>query len=381
MAAPDAHDAARRASTRATVRRPTRPAEHRHPHRCGGSLGDRGHARVGVAGSESRQLVDENLVPCPSCPPLDPMAWSSRVAAGYEPSPRPVLLARRSHRIVAPVTPRCEPLPVTSEDNCWVSICTTVRVHPVFMSHHGRMHAQRQGGTSRHAEHRPTPAGGASAHPRVTSFRSRRSALTERPAGDVGAALAGAGHAGAIRRQEPAEPLDAGAWFGRQAPLVLEIGCGTGTSTLAMAQAEPGIDVVAVEVYRRGLAQLLGAIDREGVTNIRLIRGDGVDVLEHMVGPGSLTGVRVFFPDPWPKSRHHKRRLLKPETVALIADRLRPGGVLHAATDHAGYAEQIAEVGDAEPLLRRVEPGEPLPISVQRPTTKYEEKARHAGTR
>ena len=100
---------------------------------------------------------------------------------------------------------------------------------------------------------------------------------------------------------------------------------------------------------------------REGVTNIRLVRGDGVDVLEHMFGPESLTGVRVFFPDPWPKARHHKRRLLQPDTVALIADRLRPGGVLHAATDHAGYAEQIAECGDAEPRLRRVTADEGCP--------------------
>jgi tRNA (guanine-N7-)-methyltransferase len=256
----------------------------------------------------------------------------------------------------------------------------------MFMGHHGRMHAQRQGGSTT-----PDTLGAAHLHPRVTSFRSRRSALTESQQAvwdRLWPAL------GTLAR--PAEPLDARAWFGRQAPLVLEIGCGTGTSTLAMAQAEPGIDVVAVEVYRRGLAQLLGAIDRAGVPNIRLVRGDGVDALEHMFGPGSLTGVRVFFPDPWPKSRHHKRRLLKPETVALIADRLRPGGVLHAATDHAGYAEQIAETGDAEPLLRRTEPGElgalprerevpppacgGLPISVQRPITKYEGKARHAGT-
>jgi len=161
---------------------------------------------------------------------------------------------------------------------------------------------------------------------------------------------------------------------------VLEIGSGSGVSTLAMAQAEPHLDVVAVEVYRRGLAQLLSAIDREGVTNIRLVRGDGVDVLEHMFGPDSLTGVRVFFPDPWPKARHHKRRLLQPATVALIADRLRPGGVLHAATDHAGYAEQIAEVGDAEPRLRRVTASDSLPISVQRPVTKYEGKAQRAGS-
>ena len=140
------------------------------------------------------------------------------------------------------------------------------------------------------------------------------------------------------------------------------------------------MDVIAVEVYRRGLAQLLSAIDREGVTNIRLIRGDGVDVLEHLIPAGALTGVRVFFPDPWPKARHHKRRLLQPATMALVANRLKPGGVLHAATDHAGYAEQIAEAGDAEPRLRRAAPGEALPISVRRPVTKYETKARDAGS-
>jgi tRNA (guanine-N7-)-methyltransferase len=105
-----------------------------------------------------------------------------------------------------------------------------------------------------------------------------------------------------------------------------------------------------------------------------------VDVLDHMFGPESLTGVRVFFPDPWPKARHHKRRLLQSGTVALIADRLRPGGVLHAATDHAGYAEQIAEVGDAEPRLYRIAADtDDVPISVQRPVTKYETKAHHAG--
>jgi tRNA (guanine-N7-)-methyltransferase len=147
-----------------------------------------------------------------------------------------------------------------------------------------------------------------------------------------------------------------------------------------MAKAEPHLDVVAVEVYRRGLAQLLSAIDRDGVTNIRMVRGDGVDVLEHMFAPESLTGVRVFFPDPWPKARHHKRRLLQPDTIALIADRLRPGGVLHAATDHPGYAEQIAECGDAETRLRRVGPAHQLPISVARPVTKYESKARDAGS-
>ena len=213
-------------------------------------------------------------------------------------------------------------------------------------------------------------------HRRVTSFRSRRSALTQaqRLTWERRWPVLG------IEARPGAGPLDTARWFGRSAPVVLEIGCGTGTSTAEMARREPHLDIVAVEVYRRGLAQLLGRIDRGGIPNIRLIRGDGLDVLEHMIGSDSLTGVRVFFPDPWPKSRHHKRRLLQPSTIALIADRLRRGGVLHVATDHPGYAEQIAIAGDAEPRLRRVEGGPALPISVDRPITKFETKAQHAGS-
>ncbi|ORV93889.1 tRNA (guanine-N7)-methyltransferase [Mycobacterium interjectum] len=220
-------------------------------------------------------------------------------------------------------------------------------------------------------------------HLPATSFRSRRSALSEaqrqtwerlwpKLGVSVGVDASGA--------PQPAAPLDTRAWFGRQAPLVLEIGCGSGTSTLAMAKDEPHVDVIAVEIYRRGLAQLLCAIDREQVDNIRLIRGNAIEVLDRLIAPGSLTGVRVFFPDPWPKARHHKRRFLQPGTIDLIVDRLLPGGVLHAATDHPGYAEQIAEVGDAESRLRRVGPGSRLPISVVRPTTKYETKAQEAGS-
>ena len=236
------------------------------------------------------------------------------------------------------------------------------------------MHAQREQGsaTPEHAR-------------RVTSFRSRRSALTAAQQEIWDRLWPRLGRAALPEQGGQPQPLDAAGWFGRTAPLVLEIGCGTGTSTFAMAAAEPAVDVVAVEVYRRGLAQLLSAIDRAAadghpVSNIRMVRGDGVDVLEQLVAPSSLTGVRVYFPDPWPKARHHKRRLLQPAAVALIADRLVAGGVLHAATDHAGYAEQIAEVGDAEPRLRRAEPGEVLPISVDRPVTKYESKAREAGS-
>ncbi len=215
---------------------------------------------------------------------------------------------------------------------------------------------------------------------RTTSFRTRRSALSgaQQQTWDRLWPRLGAAARGADGR--PAK-LDVRAWFGRDAPLVLEIGCGTGTSTLAMAQSEPDANVIAVDVYRRGLAQLLCAAERAGVGNIRLVRGDAVDVLDHLIEPGSLSGVRVFFPDPWPKARHHKRRLLQPDTVALIADRLRPGGVLHAATDHPGYAAQIAEAGDAEPRLSRIDPGSrPLPVSVTRPATKYEAKARDAGS-
>jgi tRNA (guanine-N7-)-methyltransferase len=238
------------------------------------------------------------------------------------------------------------------------------------MSHDGLMHAQREG------THVP-----AHPFPRVTSFRSRHSTLSDAQQQTWDRRWPELGMAARDGDGQPAGELDTATWFERSAPLVVEIGCGAGVSTFAMAVAEPHLDVIAVEVYRRGLGQLLSAVDRAGLTNVRLIRGDGVDVLEHLLVPESLTGLRVFFPDPWPKARHHKRRLLQPATVALMADRLRPGGLLHAATDHAEYAEQIAEVGDAEPLLHRVSVEDAdLPMSVQRPTTKFEEKAQRAGS-
>jgi tRNA (guanine-N7-)-methyltransferase len=268
------------------------------------------------------------------------------------------------------------------------------RLHRGFMGHHGQMHAQPGVGTCPDApvevgagleiEEAMTPApepSGSGAPQRgylpATSFRSRRSTLsgTQRETWDRLWPTVGLSEI-----PNRFERLDTRAWFGREAPLVLEIGCGSGISTLAMARDEPEIDVIAVEVYRRGLAQLLCAIDREQVRNIRLIRGNGIDVLQHLIAPGSLTGVRVYFPDPWPKARHHKRRFLQPATVGLIADRLLPGGVLHAATDHPGYAEQIAEVGAGETRLCRADPGTRLPISIVRPTTKYEMKAQEAGS-
>jgi len=238
-----------------------------------------------------------------------------------------------------------------------------------WMGDDGRMHAQRE---DAHVPAHPFP--------RVTSFRSRHSTLSAAQQHTWDMRWPELGMQARDGDGQPAGQLDTDAWFGRSAPLVLEIGCGAGVSTLAMAIEEPQLDVIAVEVYRRGLGQLLSAVEREGLTNVRLIRGDGVDVLEHLLAPDSLTGVRVFFPDPWPKARHHKRRLLQPATVALMADRLRPGGILHAATDHAEYAEQIAEVGDGEPRLKRVTVTDGLPISVHRPTTNFEAKAHRAGS-
>lgn len=248
------------------------------------------------------------------------------------------------------------------------------------------MHVTAGGTTESEPEHgAPHPADTSSSvwgRLPASAYRSRRAALTDpqREAWDRLWPRLGTQAIEPGESDGQPQPLNTAEWFGREAPLVLEIGCGNGASTLAMAAEEPDIDVIAVEIYRRGLAQLVCSIDKTGVDNIRLVRGNALDVLQHLLPSDSLTGVRVFFPDPWPKSRHHKRRLLQPSTFAMIADRLRPGGVIHAATDHAGYAEQIAAAGDAEPLLDRVTAQARLPISVVRPTTKYESKAHRAGS-
>lgn len=219
-------------------------------------------------------------------------------------------------------------------------------------------------------------------YPRVTSFRFRRGSLSsgqERNWAELWPTLGRDLRTGPDRAQEP--PLDAPTWFGRTAPLIIEVGSGTGISTAAMAAEELDSDVVAVEVYQPGLAQLIGLVDRGGLTNVRMIRGDATVVFTELVDTDSLDGVRVFFPDPWPKSRHHKRRFLQSGTIALIADRLKPGGILHIATDHADYAEWIAE------LLATQDPSGPhvipltydSPMLLERPTTKFEGRAEREG--
>ena len=156
--------------------------------------------------------------------------------------------------------------------------------------------------------------------------------------------------------------------------LVLEIGSGMGETTLEIAKAHPEADFVAVEVHGPGVGSLLNAIEREQIGNLRVIRHDALDVLEHMVGDGTLAAIHLFFPDPWPKKRHHKRRMVQPEFAALAARKLAPGGILHAATDWPDYAEHMEAVFSREPLLARAGSG-----FVERLETKFEARGKRLG--
>jgi tRNA (guanine-N7-)-methyltransferase len=177
----------------------------------------------------------------------------------------------------------------------------------------------------------------------------------------------------------PAGPLDLDTWFGRSAPVLLEIGSGMGETTSQLVAAAPELNYVAVEVYKPGLAQLLLRGEHlGGLDNLRVLRGDAVDLLTDHIAPASLHGVRIFFPDPWPKKKHHKRRLVQPEFVALLASRLEPGGVLHLATDWEHYAEQMLEVCSGERLLTNVYDGW-APRPDWRPVTKFEQRAVNEG--
>jgi len=177
----------------------------------------------------------------------------------------------------------------------------------------------------------------------------------------------------------PEGPLDFTSWFGRSAPVLLEIGSGMGETTSQLVAAAPELNYVAVEVYKPGLAQLLLRAEHlGGLDNLRVLRGDAVDLLTDHVAPASLHGVRIFFPDPWPKKKHHKRRLVQPEFVALLASRLEPGGVLHLATDWEHYAEQMLEVCSGERLLTNVYDGW-APRPDWRPVTKFEQRAVNEG--
>ncbi|MFF3856271.1 tRNA (guanosine(46)-N7)-methyltransferase TrmB [Micromonospora sp. NPDC002575] len=174
-----------------------------------------------------------------------------------------------------------------------------------------------------------------------------------------------------------AAPVDLAALFGRRAPIVLEIGSGMGDATAAMAAADPGRDYLAVEVHTPGIANLLGLVERLGLDNVRVARGDALDLVRALPD-GSLDAVHVFFPDPWPKSRHHKRRIIQPAHVALLRSRLAPGGTLHCATDWAEYAGSMRETLTADPGLVDVHGGY-APRPAHRPVTKFERRALTAG--
>ena len=209
-------------------------------------------------------------------------------------------------------------------------------------------------------------------HRAVTSFVHHRARLTDgqRAAWDRWWPVRGHDVAGLVNG---ALDYDPAAWFGRAAPLILEIGSGMGESTAALAAAEPDVDHLAVEVFEPGIAALL--MRATELTNLVVLRGDAVTLLSEKVPEASLAGIRIFFPDPWPKRRHHKRRLVQPAFAALAATRLRPGGTLHMATDWADYAEQMRAVADAEPRLV----GGEVPRPPWRPVTKFEARARAEG--
>ncbi len=177
--------------------------------------------------------------------------------------------------------------------------------------------------------------------------------------------------------------LDAASLFSRTAPLVLEIGCGMGETTAAIAAAHPEINFLGCEVFAAGVGALSKRLHEMELTNVRICQHDAVEVVRDMIGENSLSGIHIFFPDPWRKARHHKRRLIQAPFVKLLAKRLAPGGYLHCATDWENYAEQMLEVLSSEPLLKNLSSdgfaktqANPL---CERPRTKFQARGEGLG--
>jgi tRNA (guanine-N7-)-methyltransferase len=162
--------------------------------------------------------------------------------------------------------------------------------------------------------------------------------------------------------------------FHRKAPLVLEIGSGMGETTAEIAKAHPEADFIAVEVHGPGVGSLLNRIAAQGLPNLRVIRHDATEVLRHMIAGGALSALHIFFPDPWPKKRHHKRRLVQPSFASLIKEKLSAGGIVHLATDWPDYADQMASVFLENVFFEKAESG-----FAQRPATKFETRGRRLG--
>lgn len=173
-------------------------------------------------------------------------------------------------------------------------------------------------------------------------------------------------------------PLDLDRVFGRSAPKVMEIGFGMGETTAAIAAAHPETDYLGIEVHTPGVGSLLKQIDANQLGNVRIIQHDAMEVLQHMIAPRSIDGVHIFFPDPWPKKRHHKRRLIQPPMVERLLRTLKTGGYLHAATDWHEYAEQILAVCSAAPELQNTAQ-DYAPRPAYRPRTKFESRGLKLG--
>lgn len=177
----------------------------------------------------------------------------------------------------------------------------------------------------------------------------------------------------------PAASLDLGQAFGREAELVVEIGPGTGESLIPMAKARPLANVLAFEVYEPAIARMLAQLVRNGLDNVRIVEADAVAAMEHLVPLGSVGEIWLFFPDPWHKARHRKRRLLTPEFAALSASRMKSGGIWRIATDSADYAERMRQVLDHDPCLANMHPNSWAPRWDGRPITHFEQRGLVAG--
>lgn len=207
-------------------------------------------------------------------------------------------------------------------------------------------------------------------HPHIRSFHPRRSRTTPRAQSALTRLLPELGF-------DPADPpAQLATLFDPPLPVVLEIGSGMGEATCAMAQADPATGIVAVDVHTPGIGALLSQVEQAGLRNVRVCVGDAVELMARLA-PASLAGIRVFFPDPWPKARHHKRRLVQAGFVHRAAELLERGGSLHLATDWRDYADGMLAAAVSEPLLR-VEPGFPARPD-WRPLTKFEARALAAG--
>ena len=175
------------------------------------------------------------------------------------------------------------------------------------------------------------------------------------------------------------EPVDLAGLFGRSAPVVAEVGSGMGDTTARIAAANPGTDYLAIEVHTPGVGSLLKQLGEAGIGNVRVVQHDAVEVLRDMVPPASLAGIHIFFPDPWPKKRHHKRRLVQAGFAALAASRLRPGGYLHVATDWEDYAYRVLEVLEATVGLVNDAPSGFSARPAWRPETRFERRGLKLG--